>query len=61
MLICVAGCLGGLKFSSELLGLIPMVGDKRKERLGGWGVCWIREGWLFEVDRMDVVVTGGLR
>lgn len=60
MLICVVGCLGGLKFSSGPLGLIPIVGDggKRETRRGG-GVCWIREGWLFEVDRMDVVITWG--
>lgn len=61
MLICVVGCLAGLKFSSGPLGLMPLVEDGRKERLGGWSVCWIREGWLFEVDRMDVVVTGGYR
>lgn len=30
-----------------------------KERLGGGNVCWIIEGWLFEVDRMDAVVTRG--
>lgn len=59
MLICVVGCLGGLKFSSGPLGLDSNGGRWRQERLGGGSVCWIKEGWLFEVDRMDVVVTGG--
>lgn len=54
MLICVVECLGGLKSSSGPLGLIPKVRDGRKERLGGWSVCWIREagflkstGWMW--------------